>query len=80
MFKKLNYAEPSVLRGIVTAALALAAALGFVATDEIKGWAESVIPLAAVVIPLAQALWTRFAVWSPKSVDTVTGKHVAPEA
>jgi hypothetical protein len=77
MFKKLEYSEPAVLRGIVTALLALAASLGFVATDEIRGAAEVLIPAAALLIPLAQALWTRVSVWSPKSVDAI-GKHAAP--
>jgi hypothetical protein len=76
-FRKLNYTEPSVLRGIITALIALAAALGFVATDEIKGAAEALIPVAAVVIPLAQSLWTRFAVWSPQSHAESLGKHAA---
>lgn len=77
MFRKLNYAEPSVLRGIITALIALAASLGFVATDEVKGAAEALIPIAAVVIPLGQSLWTRFSVWSPKSVDDLPGRHAA---
>ena len=62
MFRRLNYAEPAVLRGIVTAALALAASLGFVATDEIRGAAEGLIPVVAFLIPLVQSLWTRQAV------------------
>jgi hypothetical protein len=62
MFRKLKYNEPSVLRGIVTAALALAASLGFVATDEIKGAAEGLIPVVAFLVPLVQSLWTRRAV------------------
>lgn len=76
-FKRLNYAEPAVLRGIVTAVLALAAALGFAATDDVKGWAETVIPIVAVLIPLAQAAWTRFNVWSPKSHAESLGRHAA---
>ena len=72
-WNKLNYAEPSVLRGIVVAAVALAAALGFSTTADINGAAEKLIPVAAVLIPLAQAGWTRAAVWSKKSVDAVRG-------
>ena len=79
MFKKLNYTEPSVLRGIITALVALAASLGFVATDEIKGAAEALIPIAAFLLPLVQSLWTRAAVFSPKTVDDVAGRHAAPE-
>lgn len=78
MFKRLNYSEPSVLRGIVTAVLALAASLGFVATDDVKGAAEGVIPVAAFLIPLAQSLWTRRNVFSPKTVADLPGKHAAP--
>lgn len=77
-FHKLNFAEPAVLRGVVTALLALAAALGFAATDEIKGAAEALIPIAAFLIPLVQSIWTRRSVFSPKTVAEVTGKHVAP--
>lgn len=77
MLKKLNFTEPAVFRGIVTAVIALAASLGFVATDDIKGAAEALIPIAAVLIPLAQSLWTRRSVFAPASVS---GKHAAPEA
>jgi len=76
-FRKLNYTEPSVLRGIITAVLALAAALGFAATDEIKGAAEALIPLAAVLIPLVQSFWTRQAVYSPQTHAETLGKHAA---
>lgn len=62
MFKRLNYNEPSVLRGIVTAAIAFAASLGFVATDEVRGAAEGLIPAVALLLPLLQSLWTRRAV------------------
>ena len=78
MFKKLNYTEPAVLRGIVTAVVALAASLGFVATDEIEGAAEGLIPVLAVLLPALQALWTRRAVYSPATVDDLPGKHAAP--
>ncbi len=77
MFNRLNYAEPSVLRGIVTAVIALAAALGFVATDEIKGAAEALIPLAAFLIPLVQSLWTRQAVVSPRTHAEKLGAQAA---
>lgn len=79
MFRKLNYSEPSVLRGIVSAVVALATAIGFVHADEIEGAAEVWIPVIATVLPLVQALWTRTAVWSKKSVDQIAGKHEAPE-
>ena len=76
MFKKLEYTEPAVLRGVLVALGALAASLGFVATDEIKGAAEGLIPVVAFLVPLVQSLWTRQAVYSP---ETVAGKHAAPE-
>lgn len=78
MFKRLNYTEPAVLRGIVTAVIALLAALGFANTDEIEGVAEKLLPVVALVLPLLQSVWTRFAVFSPKTVDDMPGKHAAP--
>jgi hypothetical protein len=39
---------------------------------------ELLLPIAAVLIPLAQSLWTRAAVWSPRSVAEAVGKHAAP--
>lgn len=78
-FKKLDYREPAVLRGIVTAVLALAAALGFSASTEINGAAEAIIPLVAFVLPLLQSVWTRAAVFAPKTVDAIQGRHAAPE-
>lgn len=77
MIRKLNFTEPAVLRGVVTALIALAASLGFVATDEIKGFAEGLIPVVAFLIPLLQSVWTRAAVFSPATVDDLPGKHAA---
>jgi hypothetical protein len=81
--KRLNlaYNEPAVLRGIVTALITLAASLGFVVTDDVKGAAEALIPVAAFLIPLAQSLWTRRAVVpAAKHVDQLaqvaSGGHV----
>jgi len=76
-FKSLNFREPSVLRGVLTALLAFLAAIGVVVTDDVKGAAEALIPIAAVVIPLVQSLWTRAAVFSPKTVAEVKGRHEA---
>jgi len=76
-FRKLNWTEPSVLRGVITAVIALLASLGIVASDDIKGAAEGLIPVAAFVIPLVQSLWTRAAVFSPKTVAEKAGKHEA---
>lgn len=75
--KKLNYAEPSVLRGIIAALLALAASLGFVVSEDIEGIAEALIPLAAFLVPLLQALWTRQAVVSPKTHAEDLGRVAA---
>lgn len=79
MFKKLNYTEPAVLRGILTAVVSLAAAIGFVNTADIEGAGEALIPALSVLVPLAQSVWTRFSVWSQKAVDDLPGKHAAPE-
>lgn len=82
-FSRPNYREPAVLRGIITALLALAASLGFVASDEIKGATEGLIPVVAFLVPLVQSLWTRQAVVSPETADArvaaAKGRHSAPE-
>lgn len=81
-FSKLDYREPAVIRGVITAVLALAASLGFVASDDIKGVAEGLIPVVAFVVPLVQSLWTRQAVVSPETADArvaaARGRHEAP--
>lgn len=76
-FSRLNYAEPAVLRGIVTAVVALLASLGFSATTDISGVAEVIIPIVSFLLPLLQSVWTRAAVFSPKTVDRVSGRHEA---
>jgi hypothetical protein len=76
----LEQTEPAVLRGVVTAVLALAVSLGFVIPADLSTMTELLIPIAAVLIPLAQSLWTRAAVWSPRSVAEAVGKHAAPES
>lgn len=78
--KKLNYAEPAVLRGIIAALVSLAASLGFVIPADITGAAEAAIPVLSFLIPLGLSLWTRAAVFAPKTVDAITGRHAAPEA
>lgn len=82
-FRRLNYREPSVIRGIITAVIALAASLGFVTSDDIKGAAEGLIPVVAFLVPLVQSLWTRQAVVSPETADArvaaAAGRHAAPE-
>jgi len=76
-FHRLNLAEPAVLRGVIVAVFAFLASIGIVASDDIKGAAEGLIPVAAFVIPLVQSLWTRAAVFSPKTVAEVKGRHEA---
>lgn len=69
IWKKLNYREPAVLRGVVTAVLALAASLGIVLPTELPTDVEAAIVVLTTSLPVAQALWTRLAVFSPKSKD-----------
>jgi hypothetical protein len=77
-FSRLNYAEPAVLRGIVTAVVALAASLGFVtSTDAVDGAADVLVPIVSFLLPLLQSLWTRASVFAPKTVDQVAGRHEA---
>lgn len=75
--KHLNYSEPAVLRGIVTALVALAAAIGFVVPANLSGAAEGLIPVLAFVIPLVQSIWTRQAVVSPQTHAETLGRHAA---
>ena len=75
--RKLNFTEPAVLRGIITSVLALAASIGFVIPANLSGAAEGLIPVVAFLVPLAQSLWTRSAVYSPASV-AAAGRHEAP--
>jgi hypothetical protein len=71
-WNKLNFAEPAILRGIITAIVSLAAALGFVIPSDITGAAEAAIPTLSFLIPLALSLWTRAAVFSPAAVRKLT--------
>lgn len=77
-FSKLNFREPAVLRGAITALVAFLASIGVVVSNDVTGVAEGLIPVAAIVIPLVQSLWTRAGVFSPKAVEQITGKHEAP--
>lgn len=79
-FRRLNFSEPAVLRGVVTAVIALAASIGFVVPANLSGVAEGLIPVLAFLIPLAQSLWTRQAVVSPQTLAEATGRHAAPDA
>jgi hypothetical protein len=46
-------------------------------SNDVTGAAEGLIPVAAVLIPLVQSLWTRAAVFSPKTFQETVGKHAA---
>lgn len=70
-WKHLDFTEPAVLRGIVTALLALAASLGFVIPADLSGAAQALVPTVAFVVPMAQALWTRARVSSPATVARI---------
>lgn len=49
-----NQLEPSRLRATIVAGVALAASLGLVATADVPGWVDLVLPLAAVFLPYLQ--------------------------
>lgn len=66
-----NYAEPSRVRAIVTAVLALCAALGIVLPFDLPAIAEALLLLAAAVLPLVQGEATRAAVVSPQRADLI---------
>ena len=64
-----NYTEPARIRAVVTAVIALAAALGLTLPFDLPGIAEAGIGLLAVLLPLIQGEATRAAVDSPQTVD-----------
>lgn len=66
-----EYTEPSRVRAIVTAVVALAAALGIVLPFDLPGLAEAAIGVLAVVLPLIQGESTRAAVVSPQRADLI---------
>ena len=78
-FKRLNWSEPAVLRGVITAVLALAASIGFVIPANLSGVAEGLIPVLAFLVPLLQSFWTRQSVVSPETFEKATGRHAAVE-
>lgn len=57
-----EYAEPARIRALVTAVIALCAALGVVLPFDLPGVAEALILVLAAVLPLAQGEATRAAV------------------
>lgn len=81
----LNYAEPSRVRAVVTAVLALCAALGIVLPFDLPGIAEALLLLVAAILPLVQGEATRAAVVSPQRADLIaqgragTGLHDGPQ-
>jgi hypothetical protein len=75
--KRLDYSEPAVLRGILTALLALAASLGLVIPADLTAAAEGLIPAVAFLLPLVQAWWTRQSVYSPATHNEQLGKAAA---
>lgn len=68
----LNYAEPARLRAVVTAVVALAAALGVTLPFDLPAVAEALIAIGAVVLPLLQGEATRAAVVSPRTADRLS--------
>lgn len=66
-----EYAEPARVRAVVTAVVALAAALGVTLPFDLPGIAEALIVLASIVLPLLQGEATRAAVVSPQRADLI---------
>lgn len=61
-WKRLNYTEPAVLRGIVTALVAVALAFGVTVPTAWEDQAEQIIVGIGVLAPIVAGLWTRRAV------------------
>lgn len=56
--------EPALVAGAVAALLGLLLVYGVVTTEQAAAWQG----LAVVLIPIAQALWTRSRVFSPNTI------------
>lgn len=67
----LEYTEPARVRALVTAILALCAALGIVLPFDLPRIADALLLLAAVILPLIQGEATRAAVVSPQRADLI---------
>jgi|SRR6478609_5225152 len=67
-FTKLNYTEPAVLRGIVTAIVALLLSVGVTIPSEWNDIANQLIAGIALIAPIVGGIWTRRAVTSPATV------------
>lgn len=92
-FKRLNYTEPAVLRGIVAAVVALLGAVGVTVGTDLSALADACIVVVSLAVPIVQAVTTRAAVVSPATADReveqaqalaagdlpVTKHHVTPQ-
>lgn len=67
----LEYTEPARVRAIVTAVVALCAALGVVLPFDLPGIVEALLPILALVLPLIQGEATRAAVVSPQRAGLI---------
>lgn len=72
-FKTLNYREPAMWRGVVTALIALLGAVGVTVTSDLSALVDSLIVAASLALPLVQAVTTRAAVVSPATADKEVG-------
>lgn len=66
-----NYTEPSRLRAIAAAVVALVASLGLTLPFDLPGIVEAAIPLLAFLVPIVQGEATRAAVVSPQRADLI---------
>lgn len=72
-FKRLEYTEPAMWRGVVTALIALLGAVGVTVTADLSALVDSLIVAASLALPLVQAVTTRAAVVSPATADKEVG-------
>lgn len=86
--------EPSTLRGIYVAVVALLGTLGLKVSDKVDAQVSAIIAFLVVVVPMLQALWTRAAVvpvavhdaavdkalWTPPPVVATDGAAAAGDA
>jgi len=72
-FKRLNYREPAMWRGVVTALIALLGAVGVTVTSDLSALVDSLIVAASLALPIVQAVTTRAAVVSPATADKEVG-------
>lgn len=79
VYHYLRYAEPARLRGIWTAVIALALALGVAIPADVDGKVTALIAAVSVLLPLLQAETTR-AVVSPAVDDPDDGLDYPSEA